>query len=103
MQALAIRVLEVRPALFLRTVRPAAVAGIVAGASAIAIRVWLPGSDVVRLIVAAVAALSSGLVALHLADRTFVANAAALLRRRSVSSDSPVPDQIAEERATSSS
>jgi lipopolysaccharide exporter len=80
MQTVAWRVLRLPARSVIPTFGPALAAGMGTAAGALAVRLWLPGDDLVRLAAATAAGAVTGAAALWLADRRFIPEIWALLR-----------------------
>ena len=80
-QALAGRVVGLPLSRFAEVLRPGLAAAAGAGLAGLAVREWLPVPAGIGLLVAGVASLAGAAGALHLADRRFLPEAWALLRR----------------------
>jgi lipopolysaccharide exporter len=81
MQAIACRVLRLPLAAFGAALVPAGAVALGVAAAAGAVRLWMPGPEWARLVVAVVTGGAGGIAALHVADRRFLSDARSLLRR----------------------
>ncbi len=80
MQAVACRILRIPPSRLAAALIPALALGAGVAIGALAVRLWLPGPESVRLVAAAVAGGLSGIVALRLAAQDFLPDVRFLLR-----------------------
>jgi lipopolysaccharide exporter len=90
-QTIANRIVGVSPGRFLRALVPAAALGVGVVLFAGAVRVWMPGSDLLRLVAAVAAGAAGGLALMWLADRDFVRRLRILLRRGGSPARQPAP------------
>ena len=82
MQVVATRFIELPLSQLALAFAPAIAAGIGVAAAAMAVRLWLPGPDIPRLVATVAAGGAGGLAALWLADRGFVKESMSLIRSR---------------------
>jgi PST family polysaccharide transporter len=82
MQVVASRVLGVTAKALASALYPAFAAGVGAAVGAGAVRLWMPGEEPARLVLAIVAGGVTGLAALHAADPRFLRDLRGLLRPR---------------------
>ena len=80
MQAVAWRVLGLSGRSLLPTFGPALAAGLGTAAGALAVRLWLPGDDLVRLVAASAAGAATGASSLWISDRRFIPEVWSLVR-----------------------
>jgi hypothetical protein len=82
LQTVSIRLVGIRTQTFLRALLPTAAAGLGVLVGAGAVRLWLPGPVLLRLVVALAAGAIVGVGALHAADRGFLREVWGLVSRR---------------------
>jgi hypothetical protein len=78
----AARILQLPLGDMVKALGPSLAVGAAAAVGGLAVRLWLPGPALVRLIVGLAAAGTCALAALWATDRTLVGETTALLRRR---------------------
>ena len=91
MQVVAARILQLPLGDMVKALGPSLAVGAAAAVGGLAVRLWLPGPALVRLMVGLAAAGACALAALWATDRTLVGETSALLRRRR-----PAPPEPAE-------